>query len=117
MQNTKVKHLSGGWRMRVCLCRALFADADVLLLDEPTNHLDLQAINWLTAYLIGDSKTLGGENALKLGKDKVVIVVSHSRDFLNDVSMEHTTMSNYLPLPDISTCDACICCGCVNELE
>lgn len=71
--------------MRVCLARALFADADVLLLDEPTNHLDLKAINWLTAYLTGDSKTLGGENALRLAKDKIVIVVSHSRDFLNDV--------------------------------
>lgn len=71
--------------MRVCLGRALFADADVLLLDEPTNHLDLKAINWLTAYLVGDSKVLGGENALRLSKDKIVIVVSHSRDFLNDV--------------------------------
>lgn len=73
--------------MRVCLCRALFADADVLLLDEPTNHLDLKAINWLTAYLVGDSKVLGGENALRLSRDKIVIVVSHSRDFLNDVRL------------------------------
>lgn len=73
--------------MRVCLGRALFADADVLLLDEPTNHLDLMAINWLTAYLNGDTKILGGENALRLGKDKIVIIVSHSRDFLNDVRL------------------------------
>ncbi|CDJ37008.1 ATP-binding cassette sub-family F member 1, putative [Eimeria tenella] len=94
MQHTKVSALSGGWRMRVCLGRALFADADVLLLDEPTNHLDLKAINWLTAYLVGDSKVLGGENALRLSKDKIVIVVSHSRDFLNDVCTDMIHFTN-----------------------
>ncbi|KAL8434861.1 hypothetical protein ACSSS7_002827 [Eimeria intestinalis] len=94
MQNTKVAALSGGWRMRVCLCRALFADADVLLLDEPTNHLDLKAINWLTAYLVGDTRILGGENALRLSKDKIVIVVSHSRDFLNDVCTDMIHFTN-----------------------
>ncbi|KAL8452333.1 hypothetical protein Emag_002452 [Eimeria magna] len=92
--NTKVSALSGGWRMRVCLCRALFADADVLLLDEPTNHLDLKAINWLTAYLVGDTRVLGGENALRLSKDKIVIVVSHSRDFLNDVCTDMIHFTN-----------------------
>ncbi|KAL8273265.1 hypothetical protein Esti_002766 [Eimeria stiedai] len=94
MQNTKVSALSGGWRMRVCLGRALFADADVLLLDEPTNHLDLKAINWLTAYLVGDTRVLGGENALRLSKDKIVIVVSHSRDFLNDVCTDMIHFTN-----------------------
>ncbi|XP_026192778.1 ABC transporter F family member 3 [Cyclospora cayetanensis] len=94
MQRTKVSALSGGWRMRVCLGRALFADADVLLLDEPTNHLDLKAINWLTAYLVGDSKALGGDNAMRLSRDKIVIVVSHSRDFLNDVCTDMIHFTN-----------------------
>ncbi|CDI79071.1 ATP-binding cassette sub-family F member 1, putative [Eimeria acervulina] len=94
MQQRKVSALSGGWIMRVCLARALFSDADVLLLDEPTNHLDLKAINWLTAYLNADAKALGGENALKLAKDKIVIVVSHSRDFLNDVCTDVIHFTN-----------------------
>lgn len=65
------KDMSGGWRMRVALSRALFIRPNMLLLDEPTNHLDLEACVWLEDYLST--------------YDKILVVVSHSQDFLDGV--------------------------------
>ncbi|KAF8659750.1 hypothetical protein HU200_058211 [Digitaria exilis] len=71
MQAKKTKDFSGGWRMRIALARALFMNPTILLLDEPTNHLDLEACVWL-------------EEMLKKF-DRILVVISHSQDFLNGV--------------------------------
>ncbi|OUS47973.1 P-loop containing nucleoside triphosphate hydrolase protein [Ostreococcus tauri] len=71
MIHRPTKDMSGGWRMRVALAKALFASPTLLLLDEPTNHLDLEACVWLEKYLAEYKKCL--------------IIVSHSQDFLNGV--------------------------------
>src|SRR5213079_2526710 len=47
----RVGELSGGWRRRTLLAKALVAEPDVLLLDEPTNHLDIDAIAWLEEFI------------------------------------------------------------------
>lgn len=65
------KDMSGGWRMRVALAKALFVKPTMLLLDDPTAHLDLEACVWLEEYL----KRF----------DRILVLVSHSQDFLNGV--------------------------------
>lgn len=70
--DTPVKHLSGGERRRVALCRLLLKQPDILLLDEPTNHLDAESIEWLEMHL----KQYKG----------TVIAVTHDRYFLDNVA-------------------------------
>lgn len=69
-----MKSLSGGWRKRVALAKALVTDPDILLLDEPTNHLDILAIEWLESQL----KNFRG----------ALILVTHDRAFLQQVANE-----------------------------
>jgi ATPase subunit of ABC transporter with duplicated ATPase domains len=66
-----VKELDGNQKVRVLLAQALFGHPDILLLDEPTNDLDLETINWLENFLAD--------------YDKIVLVVSHDRHFLDTV--------------------------------
>jgi len=63
--------IAPGWKLRVLLAQALFADPDILLLDEPTNNLDIHTIQWLEDVLIGRTSTM--------------IIISHDRHFLNSV--------------------------------
>jgi ATPase subunit of ABC transporter with duplicated ATPase domains len=66
-----MSQVAPGWKLRVLLAQALFANPDVLLLDEPTNNLDLATINWLVSVLNQRKATM--------------IIISHDRHFLNSV--------------------------------
>merc|ERR1711977_205797 len=71
MINNLITALSGGWKMKLALARAVFEDPDILLLDEPTNHLDVKNVKWLEDYLMASPCTS--------------IIVSHDTGFLNNV--------------------------------
>ena len=71
-EDAVVKHLSGGERRRVALCRLLLQQPDILLLDEPTNHLDAESIDWLEQHLHQYAGT--------------VICITHDRYFLDNVA-------------------------------
>ena len=70
--NAEVKHLSGGERRRVALCKLLLEAPDLLLLDEPTNHLDAESVLWLEQHLAS--------------YQGAVIAVTHDRYFLDHVA-------------------------------
>jgi elongation factor 3 len=71
-QSEKVGSLSGGWKMKLALARAMLMKADVLLLDEPTNHLDVANVKWLEEYL-------------KSHTEITSLIVSHDSGFLDEV--------------------------------
>ena len=66
-----MSEVAPGWKLRVLLAQALFADPDILLLDEPTNNLDIDTIRWLETVLNERKSTM--------------IIISHDRHFLNSV--------------------------------
>ena len=66
-----MSQVAPGWKLRVLLCQALFANPDILLLDEPTNNLDINTIRWLEDVL----------NA----RESTMVIISHDRHFLNQV--------------------------------
>ncbi len=70
--NRPTSEFSGGWRMRIELAKILLQRPDVLLLDEPTNHLDIESIQWLERFM--------------QTKAKAVVLVSHDRAFLDNVT-------------------------------
>ena len=69
--NGPMREVAPGWKLRVLLCQALFANPDILLLDEPTNNLDINTIRWL-------------EDTLN-NRESTMIIISHDRHFLNQV--------------------------------
>ena len=75
MQNgshTLVTFLSGGWRMKLALARAMCLDADILLMDEPTNHLDVMNVKWVEEYLLSL-------------KNVTCVIVSHDTGLLDRI--------------------------------
>jgi elongation factor 3 len=71
MTSNLITALSGGWKMKLALARAVFETPDILLLDEPTNHLDVKNVKWLEEYLQNSPCTS--------------IIVSHDSGFLDNV--------------------------------
>ncbi len=69
--NGPMSAVAPGWKLRVLLAQALFADPDIMLLDEPTNNLDINTIRWLERVLNERNSTM--------------VIISHDRHFLNSV--------------------------------
>eukprot|EP00451_Oxyrrhis_marina_P048192 CAMPEP_0204466052 /NCGR_PEP_ID=MMETSP0471-20130131/8812_1 /ASSEMBLY_ACC=CAM_ASM_000602 /TAXON_ID=2969 /ORGANISM="Oxyrrhis marina" /LENGTH=1017 /DNA_ID=CAMNT_0051467633 /DNA_START=31 /DNA_END=3084 /DNA_ORIENTATION=+ len=66
-----ISSLSGGWRMKLALARAMLQKADILLMDEPTNHLDVSNVKWVMGYVKGLKNT-------------TCVMVSHHAQFLDE---------------------------------
>lgn len=81
--NGLMSAVAPGWKLRVLLAQALFANPDILLLDEPTNNLDINTIRWLEDILNNRNCTM--------------IIISHDRHFLNQVCT-HTADMDYAKL-------------------
>jgi len=74
-QNEMVGGLSGGWKMKLELARAMLYKADLLLLDEPTNHLDRASVKWLETWLLAQ-------------KQVTCLIISHDSGFLDNVTSD-----------------------------
>ncbi|MCB9851402.1 MAG: ABC-F family ATP-binding cassette domain-containing protein [Phycisphaerales bacterium] len=81
--STEVKKLSGGWRKRLSLARAIIQEPDLLLMDEPTNHLDLEGIQWLEKLLVSVRFSF--------------VAVSHDRYFLENVTSRVVELNPIYP--------------------
>jgi ATP-binding cassette subfamily F protein 3 len=71
---------SGGWQMRIALAKLLLREPTILMLDEPTNHLDIESLTWLEEYL--------------KGYDGSVVVISHDRRFLDNLTRRTIEIAN-----------------------
>ncbi len=78
--NKPVGEFSGGWQMRIELAKILLEDNNILLMDEPTNHLDIDSLEWLISFL----KNYKG----------ALLIVSHDKNFLNEVTFKTLEISN-----------------------
>ena len=81
-QQASIGSLSGGWKMKLALARAMLFKADILLLDEPTNHLDVLNVDWLITYLTSLTNCTS-------------IIVSHDSDFLNRTITDVLHLNNF----------------------
>nr|ODN91501.1 elongation factor 3 [Cryptococcus depauperatus CBS 7855] len=81
-QKNSIGSLSGGWKMKLALARAILFKADILLLDEPTNHLDVLNVDWLINYLTSLTTCTS-------------IIVSHDSDFLNRTITDVLHLNNF----------------------
>ncbi len=82
-RESRVGTLSGGWLKRLAIAATVIAEPDVVLLDEPTNHLDVEGILWLEKLLIG--------------ADFAVLLVSHDRYFLQNVTRRVVEINRCYP--------------------